>query len=152
MAGGPSRLKPVSLLNTVVGSSTQIQRVEPTRRATERCRRNVQCRQATSLVSTSTNRRSVLWGSMYDEPWELESLRRSLVMCAPEGPATSLTNGDASRLISRLQAAEDELEMLRSGVAVLLHRTTPVPRANAQLRLFCVDLGRLLTASTSSEG
>ena len=66
-------------------------------------------------------------GSMYDESWELESLRRSLVMCAPEGPATSLTNGDASRLISRLQAMEEELEMLRSGVAVLLHRTTPVP-------------------------
>ena len=65
------------------------------------------------------------WWSMYDEPWELESLRRSLVVCAPEGPATSLTNGDAGRLISRLQAAEDELEMLRSAVAALLHDMTP---------------------------
>ena len=27
-----------------------------------------------------------------------------------------------------MQAMEEELEMLRSGVAVLLHRTTPVPR------------------------
>ena len=67
-------------------------------------------------------------GSIYDESWELESLRRSLVMCAPEGPATSLTNRDASQLISRVQAMEEELKMLRSGVAVLLHRTTPVPR------------------------
>ena len=94
------------------------------------------------MVSTATNTCSVLWVSMYDESWELESLRRSLVMCAPEGPATSLTNRDASRLISRVQAMEEELEMLRSGVAVLLHRTTPVPRANAQLRRFCADLGR----------
>ena len=46
----------------------------------------------------------------------LTNLRRSLVMCAPEGPATSLTNRDASRLISRVQAMEEELEMLRSGV------------------------------------
>ena len=51
---------------------------------------------------------------MYDESWELESLRRSLVMCAPEGPATSLTNRDASQLISRVQAMEEELKMLRS--------------------------------------
>ena len=89
---------------------------------------------------------------MYDESWELESLRRSLVMCAPEGPATSLTNRDASRLISRVQAMEEDLEMLRSGVAVLLHRTTPVPRANAQLRRFYADLGRLLVASRPAEG
>ena len=46
-----------------------------------------------------------------------------------------------------MQAMEEELKMLRSGVAVLLHRTTPVPRANAQLRRFCADLGRLLVAS-----
>ena len=51
------------------------------------------------------------------------------------------------RLVSRVQAMEEELEMLRSGVAVLLHRTTPVPGANAQLRRFCADLGRLLVAS-----
>ena len=36
-----------------------------------------------------------------------------------------------------MQAMEEELEMLRSGVAALLHDTTPVPRANAQLRRFC---------------
>ncbi len=82
------------------------------------------------VVSTSTNRCSVLWVSMYDEPWELESLRRSLVMCAPEGPATSLTNRDASQLISRVQAMEEELKMLRSGVTALLHDTTPVPRVD----------------------
>ena len=41
--------------------------------------------------------------------------------------------------------------MLRSGVAVLLHRTTPVPGANAQLRRFCADLGRLLVASRPAE-
>ena len=91
-------------------------------------------------------------GSMYDESWELESLRRSLVMCAPKSPATSLTNRDASRLISWVQAMEEELKMLRSGVAVLLHRTTPVPGANAQLRRFCADLGRLLVASRPAEG
>ena len=56
------------------------------------------------------------------------------------------------RLISRVQAMEDELKMLRSGVAVLLHDTTPVPRANAQLRRFCADLGRLLVASRPAEG
>ena len=89
---------------------------------------------------------------MYDESWELESLRRSLVMCAPESPATSLTNRDASQLISRVQAMEEELKMLRSGVAALLHDTTPVPRANAQLRRFCADLGRLLVASRPAEG
>ena len=38
-----------------------------------------------------------------------------------------------------MQAMEEELEMLRSGVAVLLHRITPVPGANAQLRRFCAD-------------
>ena len=89
---------------------------------------------------------------MYAESWELESLRRSLVMCAPEGPATSLTNRDASQLISRVQAVEEELKILRSGVAALLHDTTPVPRANAQLRRFCADLGRLLAASRHAEG
>ena len=46
-----------------------------------------------------------------------------------------------------MQAMEEELKMLRSGVAVLLHRTTPVPGANAQLRRFCADLGRLLVAA-----
>ena len=46
-----------------------------------------------------------------------------------------------------MQAMEEELKMLRSGVAALLHRTTPVPGANAQLRRFCADLGRLLVAS-----
>ena len=46
----------------------------------------------------------------------------------------------AMELISRVQAMEEELKMLRSGVAVLLHDTTPVPRANAQLRRFCADL------------
>ena len=46
-----------------------------------------------------------------------------------------------------MQAMEEELKMLRSGVAVLLHRTTPVPGANVQLRRFCADLGRLLVAS-----
>ena len=56
------------------------------------------------------------------------------------------------RLISRLQAMEEELKMLRSGVAVLLHDTTPVPGANAQLRRFCADLGRLLVASRPAEG
>ena len=30
-----------------------------------------------------------------------------------------------------MQAMEEELKMLRSGVAVLLHDTTPVPGANA---------------------
>ena len=50
-----------------------------------------------------------------------------------------------------MQAMEEELKMLRSGVAVLLHRTTPVPRANAQLRRFCADLGRLLVASRPAE-
>ena len=44
-----------------------------------------------------------------------------------------------------MQAMEEELKMLRSGVAVLLHDTTPVPGANAQLRRFCADLGRLLS-------
>ena len=42
--------------------------------------------------------------------------------------------------------------MLRSGVAALLHDTTPVPGANAQLRRFCADLGRLLVASRPAEG
>ena len=51
-----------------------------------------------------------------------------------------------------MQAIEEELKMLRSGVAVLLHRTTPVPGANAQLRRFCADLGRLLVASRPAEG
>ena len=51
-----------------------------------------------------------------------------------------------------MQAMEEELKMLRSGVAVLLHRTTPVPGANAQLRRFCADLGRLLVASRPAEG
>ena len=41
--------------------------------------------------------------------------------------------------------------MLRSGVAALLHDTTPVPGANAQLRRFCADLGRLLVASRPAE-
>ena len=50
-----------------------------------------------SLILDSNEQVFGTVGSMYDEPWELESLRRSLVMCAPEGPATSLTNGDASR-------------------------------------------------------
>ena len=50
-----------------------------------------------------------------------------------------------------MQAMEEELKMLRSGVAALLHRTTPVPRANAQLRRFCADLGRLLVASRPAE-
>ena len=58
----------------------------------------------------------------------------------------------AMELISRVQAMEEELKMLRSGVAVLLHDTTPVPRANAQLRRFCADLGRLLVASRPAEG
>ena len=35
-----------------------------------------------------------------------------------------------------MQVMEDELKMLRSGVVALLHDTTPVPRANAQLRRF----------------
>ena len=43
-------------------------------------------------------------------------------------------------------------QMLRSGVAALLHDTTPVPGANAQLRRFCADLGRLLVASRPAEG
>ena len=51
-----------------------------------------------------------------------------------------------------MQAMEEELKMLRSGVAALLHDTTPVPRANAQLRRFCADLGRLLVASRPAEG
>ena len=50
-----------------------------------------------------------------------------------------------------MQVMEEELEMLRSGVAVLLHRTTPVP-APTQLRRFCADLGRLLVASRPAEG
>ena len=82
-----------------------------------------------SLILDSNEQVFGTVGSMYDESWELESLRRSLVMCAPEGPATSLTNGDASRLISRLQAIEKELEMLRSGSpssCTALHRS-PVP-------------------------
>ena len=49
-----------------------------------------------------------------------------------------------------MQAMEEELKMLRSGVAVLLHDTTPVPGANAQLRCFCADLGRLLVASVNA--
>ena len=77
------------------------------------------------------------------------ALRRSLLTCAPDGPATSLINRDASQLTSPVQAMEEELEMLRSGVAALFHDTTPVPpRANAQLRRFCADLGRLLAASS----
>ena len=56
------------------------------------------------------------------------------------------------RLISRVQAMEEELKMLRSGVAVLLHDTTPVPGANVQLRRCCADLGRLLVASRPAEG
>ena len=55
------------------------------------------------------------------------------------------------RLISWVQAMEEELKMLRSGVAALLHRTTPVPGANVQLRGFCADLGRLLVASRPAE-
>ena len=52
-----------------------------------------------------------------------------------------------------MQAMEEELKMLRSGVAALLHDTTPVPPgANAQLRRFCADLGRLLVASRPAEG
>ena len=51
-----------------------------------------------------------------------------------------------------MQAMEEELKMLRSGVATLLHDTTPVPGANAQLRRFCADLGRLLVASRPAEG
>ena len=51
-----------------------------------------------------------------------------------------------------MQAMEEELKMLRSGVAALLHDTTPVPGANAQLRCFCADLGRLLVASRPAEG
>ena len=57
------------------------------------------------------------------------ALRRSLLTCAPDGPATSLTNRDASQLTSPVQAMEEELEMLRSGVAALFHDTTPVPPA-----------------------
>ena len=51
-----------------------------------------------------------------------------------------------------MQAMEEELKMLRSGVAALLHDTTPVLGANAQLRRFCADLGRLLVASRPAEG
>ena len=50
-----------------------------------------------------------------------------------------------------MQAMEEELKMLRSGVAALLHDTTPVPRANAQLRRFYADVGRLLVASRPAE-
>ena len=89
---------------------------------------------------------------MYDESWELESLRRSLVMCAPEGPATSLTNRDASQLISRVQAMEEELEMLRSGVAVALAPTphrSPAPTHSCDAS--ALIWGRLLVASRPAE-
>ena len=89
---------------------------------------------------------------MLDEPWELESLRRSLVMCTPDGPATALSNRDAVELIGRLQLLEQELGALRSGVAAALHRNTPVPLGNARLRRLCVDLGRLLATSEPPEG
>ena len=54
-----------------------------------------------------------------------------------------------------MQAMEEELKMLRSGVAALLHDTTPVPRANVQLRRFCgsqtasVAVGRSRAAASS---
>ena len=89
---------------------------------------------------------------MRDESWQLESLRRSLVMCASDRPASALTNGEAAELISRLQELERRLRTLQGGVAELLEATSPVPRQNAQLRRVCSRLSALLRASDPQTG
>ena len=77
----------------------------------------------------------------------LERLRRSLVMCDDNGPATALTNRTAMQLIARVQ----RLEELHSGVADLLQQNSPVPRQNVQLRRFCSQLAKLLATSRSQQ-
>ena len=80
------------------------------------------------------------------QQYELENLRRSLVASnQPEGQPSGITAREVVQLIAHLQ----RLEQLRSGVSDLLQANSPVPRQNAQLRILCRDLARLLHNITS---
>lgn len=80
----------------------------------------------------------------YDHPWELEGLRRSLVMWAADGPVTALSNRQATELVEQLQFVEGRLGLLQGGLGDLLERHSPVPRQNDQLRQLCLALSHLL--------
>lgn len=84
---------------------------------------------------------------MVTEPWNLEPLRRSMVLGGKDLPS-GLTNGDAAEVIGFALQLEQRVRLLEAGIAELLERNSPVPRANAQLRRMCVDLSRLLAQSS----
>ena len=62
--------------------------------------------------------------------YELETLRRSLVMLRPGAPA--LDREEAMRLVRELQAFERQVRTLREGLLHLLDETRPVTGRSAQ--------------------
>lgn len=70
---------------------------------------------------------------------DLEGLRRSLAMSAPDGPATALRNADAVVLVGRVQ----QLESMRDGVERLLS-SVRASRENRQLRAVLAELAALV--------
>jgi hypothetical protein len=67
-------------------------------------------------------------------------------MCPAEAPVTALTNRRTVEIIQRLQ----RLEALQTGVAGLITKHSPVPRQNAQLRLLCSELAKLLARASDT--